>query len=104
MHDRQGLQPKDPQDLRRRAQKAAEPLVGVLFCPSGDEVHVAAVVSPVLHDRLRAGDLVKSLAGVLGGGGGGRPDFAQGKGKNAGQLPAARAAAETALRAAGLRQ
>ncbi len=102
VHERPGLQPKDAQELLRRAQKAGEPLVGVLFSASGDEVHVAVVVSPPLHDRIRAGELVKSLAGLLGGGGGGRPEFAQGKGKDGSRLAEARAAALAALRTAGV--
>ncbi|MBL8728087.1 MAG: alanine--tRNA ligase [Planctomycetes bacterium] len=102
VHERPGLQPKDAQELLKRAQQASEPLVGVLLSPSGDEVHVAVVVSPSLHDRVRAGELVKSLAAVLGGGGGGRPEFAQGKGKDGSRLAEARAAAVAALRAAGV--
>jgi alanyl-tRNA synthetase len=101
VYERPGLQPKDAQELLLRARKATEPLAGVLLSPSGDEVHVAVTVSATLHDRLRAGDLVKSLAALLGGGGGGRPDFAQGKGKDGSRLAEARAAGLAALRAAG---
>jgi alanyl-tRNA synthetase len=102
VYERPGLQPKDAQDLLRRALKASEPLVGVLLSAIGDEVHVAVAVSPALHERLRAGDLVKSLAALLGGGGGGRPEFAQGKGKDASRLAEARGAAVAALRTAGV--
>ncbi|MGK0301582.1 MAG: alanyl-tRNA synthetase, partial [Planctomycetota bacterium] len=49
------------------------------------------------------GDLVKQLAGLLGGGGGGRPDAAQGKGKDVHKVGETVAAAEAALTAAGLR-
>ena len=35
-----------------------------------------------LTDKLRAGDLVKKLAEMTGGKGGGRPDFAQAGGKD----------------------
>lgn len=40
-----------------------------------------AATTPAARDRgIRAGDLVKLGAGVLGGGGGGKPDLAQGGG------------------------
>ena len=35
-----------------------------------------------LTDRLSAGDLIREVASVVGGGGGGRPDFAQAGGKD----------------------
>jgi alanyl-tRNA synthetase len=37
----------------------------------------------------KAGDLIREVAGVVGGGGGGRPDFAQAGGKEAGQIDSA---------------
>jgi alanyl-tRNA synthetase len=46
---------------------------------------------------------VKTLTGILGGGGGGRPEFAQGKGKDASRVGDAATAAEAALQASGLR-
>jgi alanyl-tRNA synthetase len=100
--ERPGLQTKDAQELLRRAQKAVEPLVGIVFSVVDGEVHVVVAVAPALTSRVKAGDLVKTLAAVLGGGGGGRPEAAQGKGKEVGQLPAARAAAVQALQSAGL--
>ncbi|MCU0867389.1 MAG: alanine--tRNA ligase [Planctomycetes bacterium] len=103
IYQRPGLQSKDAQELLRRAQKAHEPLVGIVFSIIDGEVHIIVAVSPALTGRIKAGDLVKNLAGLLGGGGGGRPDSAQGKGRSAERLAEAVAAAETALRAAGLR-
>jgi alanyl-tRNA synthetase len=101
--DRPGLQAKDAQELLKRAQKRGEPFAGVLLSATGADVQVAAAVSAELHDRLRAGELVKQLAALLGGGGGGRPEFAQGKGKDGARVGEALAAAVAALRAAGLR-
>ena len=49
---------------------------------------------------LAAGKLAKTLAGVLGGGGGGRPDVAQGQGMKADAVGAAMEALEGAFRAA----
>ncbi len=101
--ERPGLQAKDAQELLKRAVKAIDPLVAVVFSTVDGEVLVTAAVSPSLAGRIKAGDLVKSLAGLLGGGGGGRPESAQGKGKDTSRLPEARASAEALFAAAGLR-
>ena len=68
-----------------------------------NQVLVVASVSPALVARIKAGDLVKAATAVLGGGGGGRPEMAQGKGADPSRLAAAVAAVEAALGAAGLR-
>ena len=47
-----------------------------------------------LGDRVKAGQLVKELAPIVGGGGGGRPDFAEAGGKDAAQIDAMLAAAK----------
>jgi alanyl-tRNA synthetase len=86
-----------------RAQKALEPLCAVVFSVVDGEVQVVIQVSPALVAKIKAGDLVKQLTSLLGGGGGGRPEAAQGKGKDAAKLPDARAAAIAAMQAAGLR-
>jgi alanyl-tRNA synthetase len=103
VYTRPGLQAKDAQELLKRAQKVCDPLVGVVLSPSEGEVHVAVAVSTPLIPRIKAGDLVKTLTGILGGGGGGRPEFAQGKGKDASRVGDAATAAEAALQASGLR-
>jgi alanyl-tRNA synthetase len=72
IYERAGLQPKDAQELLKRAQKAMDPMVGIVFSTIDGEVQIVVAVSPSLVSRVKAGDLVKSLAGLLGGGGGGR--------------------------------
>jgi alanyl-tRNA synthetase len=103
VYERPGLQTKDAQDLLKRAQQQLGSFAGVVLSASADAVQVVVTVSPDLTSRLKAGDLVKALAGLLGGGGGGRPDSAQGKGKDVHRIAEAVAAAQDALRQAGLR-
>ncbi|MBK8098551.1 MAG: alanine--tRNA ligase [Planctomycetes bacterium] len=100
---RPGLQTKDAQDLLARARKAHDPLAAVVLAPVDGEVVVVTAVSEALVGKLKAGDLLKAVTNVLGGGGGGRPDMAQGKGKDGSKLNDAVAAAEVAFRTAGLR-
>ncbi len=95
------LEMKELQELMTRARQKLEPFAGVVLAESSDGVLVGAVVSKPLTDRLRAGDLVKELTGLLGGGGGGRPEMAQGKGRDAGQLDAAVARARELLAVLG---
>ncbi|MFK7741354.1 MAG: alanine--tRNA ligase [Planctomycetota bacterium] len=102
VYERPGLQTKDAQDLLHRAKQKLEPFVGVVLSKGADSVGVVSVVSKSLTDRVQAGAIVKELTGLLGGGGGGRPDGAQGKGRDVAKLPEAIAAANAALRAAGM--
>ena len=74
---------------------------GVVFLagPTADgKVAMVASVTPNLTDRVKAGHLVKSLAPLVGGGGGGRPDFAEAGGREPGQIASMLAAVEGAVR------
>ena len=102
VYDRPGLSTKDGQDLLRRALQSMGPIAAVVIAKHADELGIIAAVSPQLHGKLTAGDLVKQIAAVVGGGGGGKPDLAQGKGKDPSKAGEAKATAEQALRAAGL--
>jgi alanyl-tRNA synthetase len=103
VYERAGLLPKDAAELLRLAQQQHEPFAGVVLSPGDDGVHVIAAVSKSLTGRVRAGDLVKQIAAVLGGGGGGRPEAAQGKGRDPSRGKEAVSKATELLRAAGLR-
>ena len=46
------------------------------------KVNLVVMVSKELTDRFKAGDIVKRLAPIIDGSGGGKPDFAQGGGTN----------------------
>jgi alanyl-tRNA synthetase len=71
----------------------------VVIGTRGEEtVSLVAAVSKDLTSRIRAGELVKRLSALVGGGGGGRPDFAQAGGREPEKLPQALAAVEAAVR------
>jgi len=67
-----------------------EKLCTMLFQVKGDKVLIAAGVKGC---DAKAGDWIKKIAPLLGGGGGGRPDFAQAGGKDTSKLPQAKEAA-----------
>jgi alanyl-tRNA synthetase len=58
----------------------------LLAAEEGGRVSLACGVTPDLVARFRAGDLVREVSQVLGGKGGGRPDFAQGGGSDGARL------------------
>ncbi len=66
----------------------------------GGKVVLVAGVTQDLTGKLKAGDLMKQAAAVVGGKGGGRPDMAQGGGTDAGKLGEALALAEPFVAAA----
>ncbi len=73
----------------------------LLIADTGDKAAVAAGVTEDLIGRISAVDLVRAAVEQLGGkGGGGRPDFAQGGGRDVVNADAAIAAAETVLKGA----
>ena len=62
---------------------------GVILLAAVEEGKIALVagVTPDATDRVKAGDVIKHFAGLLGGKGGGRPDMAQGGGSDVAALP-----------------
>lgn len=74
----------------------------VLGAPMDDKVNFVVAVPKVAVGRgLHAGKLVKEIAAVCGGGGGGRPDMAQAGGKDAGKLDEALKLAEQLIASQG---
>jgi alanyl-tRNA synthetase len=60
--------------------------VVVLAGSAEGKVLIVAGVTPDLAKRVPAGKIVKQLAPIVGGGGGGRPDFAEAGGKDASKI------------------
>ena len=56
--------------------------VVVLAAPVDGKVAIVVGVTPDLTKKVPAGQVVKQLAPIVGGGGGGRPDFAEAGGKD----------------------
>lgn len=75
----------DAKQLREVTDQLKEKMgSGFIFLASPGENSVTLVgsVSPDLTQRLHAGNIIKEVAPIVGGGGGGRPDFAQAGGKD----------------------
>jgi alanyl-tRNA synthetase len=75
----------DASMLREIAENTATKIgsgVVVLGLASNGKASLVAVVSQDLQKRLHAGKIIKKVAELVGGSGGGRPDFAQAGGKD----------------------
>jgi alanyl-tRNA synthetase len=82
----------DPSMLRELAENTGSKIgsgVVVLGLASDGKASLVAVVSPDLQKRLHAGKIIKKVAEMVGGSGGGRPDFAQAGGKDSEKLDVA---------------
>jgi alanyl-tRNA synthetase len=93
--------PAPPNELRGMADVLRGKLAsGVVVLGSrGDgKVSLVVAVTSELTSRLSAGDVVGELAPMVGGGGGGRRDFAQAGGRHPGRLEEALAAAPEIVR------
>ncbi len=91
----------DARQLRDIADQLKEKIGSgvIVLAGAGDaSVNLVASVSKDLTKTFHAGNIIKELAGMVGGGGGGRPDFAQAGGKDPGQITAALKRAEEIIR------
>jgi len=79
----------DPSMLRELAENAGSKMgsgVVVLGLASNGKASLVAVVSEDLQKRLHAGKIIKKVAELVGGSGGGRPEFGQAGGKDSEKL------------------
>jgi alanyl-tRNA synthetase len=86
------LEGADPKSLRDTVDQLKQKIgsgVVILAAPTDDKIALVAGVTDSLVERVRAGDIIKSLSAAVGGKGGGRADFAQGGGVDHGALAAA---------------
>jgi alanyl-tRNA synthetase len=84
----------DAKALREAADRLRDRMksgVGILAARAGDKAQLLVFVTEdLIHGRgLRADHLVKEVAKVVGGGGGGRPDLATAGGKDVEKIPEA---------------
>ena len=97
------LENVDMNGLRDAADKLKEnrdDLALVLFAANEGKVNIVAVAGKNWQSRgLHAGNAIKAIAPIVGGGGGGRPDMAQAGGKNIDKIAEAMSKAKELLRA-----
>ena len=82
-------------------QKLHEPVACVLatVTSKGQPALLAGATDEAVAAGFKSGDIIKQIAPLVGGGGGGRPQMAQAGGKDASGIPAALEAARAALSA-----
>ena len=92
----------DGKQLRELSDQLKDKLLSGVMVLTGacdDKVPLLVVVTKDLTGQLSAGNLIKPLAEIIGGRGGGRPDMAQAGGKDADQIDKLLAAVPEQLRA-----
>ncbi len=78
----EGVDRKALREMADTLRDKHQPAVVVLGATNGAKVSLLAAVSKDLVQQYHAGKIIKEIAPLVGGGGGGRPDFAQAGGKD----------------------
>ena len=78
----EGLGPQEMRELADALRGRLNSGVVVLGRADGGKASLLVAVTEDLKKKIPAGDLVRSLGKIIGGGGGGRPDMAEAGGKN----------------------
>jgi alanyl-tRNA synthetase len=81
--------------LKKKAKSAA---IVLGFEDDGKATLLAGVTDDLVKKGLKAGDIVKEIAPIVDGGGGGRPQMAQAGGKNPAKIDEALAKAEKLIK------
>ena len=83
----EGVEAKSLREMADRLRQKYGSAVVAIGSDLGDnKAALIVAVTPDLANRIKAGDIVKELAPMIGGTGGGRPDFAQAGGRDASKL------------------
>ncbi|WP_457624572.1 alanine--tRNA ligase [Persephonella sp.] len=84
----EGLSPNELRDLAdvARAKLGSSAVLLASVDREKGKINLVAAVSKDLTDRIKAGDIIRQVAPVIGGKGGGRPDMAQGGGTDISKL------------------
>jgi alanyl-tRNA synthetase len=85
----ENMEPKDLRDFGDKLRNNIKSGILALGLATDDKVSIIVMVSKDLVPRFHAGNLIKEMAAVLGGTGGGKPDLAQAGGKDPSKLDAA---------------
>jgi alanyl-tRNA synthetase len=95
-----GVDPKAMREMADRLRQKYSPSVVALGSDLGDgKAALLVAVTSDLTSRFKAGEIVKKIAPVIGGSGGGRPDFAQAGGRDPSRLDTALEQVATMIRA-----
>ncbi len=82
-----GVDPRTMREMADRMRQKHGSAVVALGSDLGDgRVALLVAVTPDLTSKIKAGDIIKNLAPIVGGTGGGRPDLAQAGGRDASKL------------------
>jgi alanyl-tRNA synthetase len=82
----EGIEDKALREMADKLRDKLQPAVIALGAITGDRALLLAVVSKEVSKTYHAGNIIKQIAPIVGGGGGGRPDFAQAGGKDVTRL------------------
>ncbi|HUK40367.1 MAG TPA: alanine--tRNA ligase-related protein, partial [Candidatus Acidoferrales bacterium] len=93
-----GVDAKQLRDISDQLKDKLGSAVIVLASAGEASVNLVAAVSQDLTKRFHAGNIIKELARLVGGGGGGRPDFAQAGGKEPAKIDAVLKRAEELIK------
>ena len=74
------------QEALNGLKKRQFPGVGVVAVNDGEKAHVGAYVAAERTDTYQAGKLIQTLAPIVGGRGGGKPEMARGAGSEPGKI------------------
>ncbi|HYR80242.1 MAG TPA: DHHA1 domain-containing protein, partial [Candidatus Dormibacteraeota bacterium] len=91
----------DPRTMREMADRMRQKYGSAVVALGSDlgegKVALLVAVTPDLTAKIKAGDIIKNIAPIVGGTGGGRPDLAQAGGREASKLDEALARVVTLI-------